>query len=224
MKPSNFPDLPPDVRLEIEGKQKKIHDWYWRQLDELDESYDLDSILGGPPPVMQPMKLMKILTFYACDLFKAQASRYPESDRLKVWLDNLGRSILSIIMDRISHIRHLQYHASKRHMRLVVTHAIELVKNQRLNRRMPPPESMQGELNIPAKPQRLSARISSPVAVRKLDAYLAAKGIGLTEFAGKAGTTDRTLRTFRKTGKVRRDIFKAIAEAMGMTKEELLSD
>jgi hypothetical protein len=69
---------------------------------------------------------------------------------------------------------------------------------------------------------RLSGQIDCPAAARKLEAYLKANGIGQTDFASQAQTTDRTLRSFRTTGKVRRDIFESIAKAMGTTKEELL--
>jgi len=71
---------------------------------------------------------------------------------------------------------------------------------------------------------RLMATIQSPTAARRMEAYLRCCGIGQTEFANRVGTTDRTLRTFRKTGKVRRDIFEAIAKAMGTTKEALLKE
>ena len=70
--------------------------------------------------------------------------------------------------------------------------------------------------------KRLTATITSPNAARKMENHLETKGIGLTQFAVQAGTTDRTLRAFRKTGKVRRDIFESIAGAMGVTKESLL--
>jgi plasmid maintenance system antidote protein VapI len=55
-----------------------------------------------------------------------------------------------------------------------------------------------------------------------METYLNAKGIGQTDFASTIGTTDRTLRSFRRTGKVRRDMFESIAKAMGTTKEALL--
>ena len=57
-----------------------------------------------------------------------------------------------------------------------------------------------------------------------MEKYLRDNGIGLTDFASRAQTTDRTLRSFRKTGKVRRDIFEGIAKAMGTTKADLLKD
>jgi hypothetical protein len=50
---------------------------------------------------------------------------------------------------------------------------------------------------------RLSATINCPAAARKMETYLETHGIGLTSFAIQAQTTDRTLRSFRKTGKVR---------------------
>jgi hypothetical protein len=72
--------------------------------------------------------------------------------------------------------------------------------------------------------QRMSATINCPNAARKMEAYLSANGIGVTQFATQAQTTDRTLRNFRKTGKVRRDILENIAKAMGISKESLLKD
>jgi hypothetical protein len=69
---------------------------------------------------------------------------------------------------------------------------------------------------------RFSGTITSRDAVERMDAYIVGRGLGLTEFACQAGTTDRTLRSFRKTATVRRDIFDGIAKAMGLTREELL--
>jgi hypothetical protein len=69
--------------------------------------------------------------------------------------------------------------------------------------------------------QRLPTTVTSPIAARRMVAYIESKVMTQTEFASKVGTTDRTLRAFRRTGKVRRDIFDAIARAMGTTREEL---
>jgi hypothetical protein len=74
------------------------------------------------------------------------------------------------------------------------------------------------------KRHRLQSTVTSLSAARKLEAYIQRNAMGLTEFANKAGTTDRTLRNFRKTGTVRRDIFEGIAKAMGITREALLSE
>lgn len=72
--------------------------------------------------------------------------------------------------------------------------------------------------------KRLKATVVSRTAARKMEKYLDCKGIGQTDFATTVGTTDRTLRSFRKTGKVRRDILESIAKHMGTTKEALLED
>lgn len=69
---------------------------------------------------------------------------------------------------------------------------------------------------------RLKPTVDSPATARKMEAYLQSNNIGLTDFACTAGTTDRTLRSFRKTGKLRRDLFKNVAKAMGTTAENLL--
>jgi hypothetical protein len=81
-------------------------------------------------------------------------------------------------------------------------------------------DSTPAEKEEPRK--RLSVMIYCPSAARKMENYLEANGIGLTQFATSIGTTDRTLRSFRKTGKVKRSIFDDIAGGMGTTKESLL--
>jgi hypothetical protein len=70
--------------------------------------------------------------------------------------------------------------------------------------------------------KRLRATVNSSIAARRMETYLNAKGIGQTDFASTVGTTDRTLRSFRRTGKIRRDILESIAIHMGTTKEALL--
>jgi len=77
-------------------------------------------------------------------------------------------------------------------------------------------------ISQPSPAQRLPRSITSKGAAKRLEEYLTRNHIGQTEFAIKAGITDRTLRTFRNTGKVRRGTFDAIAKAMGTTREDLL--
>lgn len=74
------------------------------------------------------------------------------------------------------------------------------------------------------KRERLKATVNSPIAARRMETYLKSNGIGQTDFAATVGTTDRTLRSFRRTGKVRRDIFESIATHMGTTKEALIRE
>jgi hypothetical protein len=82
--------------------------------------------------------------------------------------------------------------------------------------------SVTGPKPTQVPPERLKATIESLPAARRMEAHLRSKGMGQTDFAIQVGTTDRTLRSFRRTGKVRRDIFGAIARAMNISNEELL--
>lgn len=72
-----------------------------------------------------------------------------------------------------------------------------------------------------SRPKRLQSTISSPIGALRMEEYLDSNPMKRTAFAVQAQTTDRTLRSFRKTGKVRRDIFENIAKAMGITPEAL---
>jgi hypothetical protein len=70
--------------------------------------------------------------------------------------------------------------------------------------------------------KRAKSTVESLIAARRMDQWIEAKGFGQTEFANRIGITGRTLLSFRKTGKLRRDSFQKIAELMGTTAEELL--
>lgn len=70
---------------------------------------------------------------------------------------------------------------------------------------------------------RFPRTITSPIAARRMEAHITNAGLGQTEFATKARITDRTLRTFRRTGKVDRQTLDQIAAAMGTTRELLLA-
>jgi hypothetical protein len=91
--------------------------------------------------------------------------------------------------------------------------AIELIPSESIAKSIPP-----------AVRARLSSSITNPAAARKMEAYIQANGIGLTAFAIQAQTTDRTLRRFRQSGKIRRDIFENIAKAMNTSKDDLINE
>ncbi len=74
-----------------------------------------------------------------------------------------------------------------------------------------------------AAKHRFSGQIKSETAARKLKAFMEKRGLGQTEFAIKANTSDKTIRKFLRTGSIKRSILTEIATAMGTTKEELLS-
>ena len=74
------------------------------------------------------------------------------------------------------------------------------------------------------KRRRAPSTVFSFTAARKMQDYIDAHGMGQTAFSIEAGTTDRTIRSFRATGKVRKDVFVGIAKAMGISPAELLSE
>ena len=83
---------------------------------------------------------------------------------------------------------------------------------------------MAAEHRVHPQSPRLSSQITSPSAARKMEAFMENKALNQTEFAIQAKTTDKTIRKFRQTGKVKRSILTGIASAMGITKEELLKE
>ncbi len=76
----------------------------------------------------------------------------------------------------------------------------------------------------PIRSFRMPSTVHSPVAVRRIEAFMDAKGLSQTEFARRANTTERTIRKIRKTAIISRSMLAAIAEAMGISKEKLLED
>jgi lambda repressor-like predicted transcriptional regulator len=77
-------------------------------------------------------------------------------------------------------------------------------------------------INSPAA-KRLSSQIYSPSAAEKMSAYMNRKGLNQTEFSIQAGTSDKTIRKFIKTGYIKRSILTGIAKAMKISREDLLS-
>jgi hypothetical protein len=70
--------------------------------------------------------------------------------------------------------------------------------------------------------RRLPRSIGTPEAVGAAISYMESKGLTETQFGNQFQSTDRTVRSFRKSGKMRRSIFEAMAKSMGLTIEELL--
>jgi hypothetical protein len=80
-----------------------------------------------------------------------------------------------------------------------------------------------GLLDVPQTgTKHLSATVTSPIAARRMERYLELYNLGQNEFAIRVGCSEKTLRNFRKTGRVRRVILAEIAQAMHTTPEELL--
>lgn len=64
--------------------------------------------------------------------------------------------------------------------------------------------------------------VGSPEAVAAVRQYIKAKAMTLTTFGNQFGTTDRTIRRFLREGKMRRANFEAMANAIGVTPDQLL--
>ena len=60
------------------------------------------------------------------------------------------------------------------------------------------------------------------MAVDAVHSYIEGKALTFTQFGNQFQTSDRTLRRFLKTGKMRRVTFEAMAKSMGVTAEQLL--
>jgi len=73
------------------------------------------------------------------------------------------------------------------------------------------------------RPNRIPTTVNNLAAAVRMETFIAASPLTQTDFATQAGTSDRTLRSFRATGKIRGDIFTRIAIAMGLTREELMN-
>jgi hypothetical protein len=110
---------------------------------------------------------------------------------------------------------------------------IEKKKQARKNRDSPLIDSIKGSdvlpklarhFPFPTRNERMPSTVHSPAAVRRIEEFMDKKGLNQTEFAIRAKTTYKTIFKIRKTALIRRSMLDAIAEAMGISKEELLED
>jgi hypothetical protein len=218
-------------RYQIEQAQIQAHQLFAGELVLLQAAKDgtrgrIDKP-GGitqrlPPLPKSPNTLRFKLAHYAQVLFNTEAPFYHARPAIARELQALKERVLEAIANQIAEIENrnqpysLCYHdITYSEMRAAAEEGLlELIEPFLANRKK--------GADVP-KAKRAASTVASLTAVRKLEDYIAANNIGMTEFATKAGTTDRTLRSFRRTGKIRRSLFEGIAKAMGITKEELLS-
>lgn len=73
------------------------------------------------------------------------------------------------------------------------------------------------------KRTRQPGTITSLIAAERAEAYMQEHGLTQPKFAKRAAITDRTLRSFFKTGKIRKGLISGIAKAMKTDDESLLS-
>jgi hypothetical protein len=70
--------------------------------------------------------------------------------------------------------------------------------------------------------KRMSRSLGTPEAVKVMTEYLQHTQLTDTQFGNQFQSTDRTVRSFRASGKMRRSTFEAMAESMELTTEGLL--
>lgn len=73
-----------------------------------------------------------------------------------------------------------------------------------------------------ATKRTVARSVGTQAAVDAVHDYIAAKVLTLTQFGNQFQTTDRTVRRFLKSGKMRRATFEAMAASIGVAPEQLL--
>jgi hypothetical protein len=63
--------------------------------------------------------------------------------------------------------------------------------------------------------------VGSPQAVKACERYMDTKGLTQAKFGESFGTTDRTVRKFLASGKMKKALFRTMAESMGLSPEQL---
>jgi hypothetical protein len=237
------PTLGLEVELQIESARNQIDDLYWRRLAEMlvgtpafqQMNREAYPTMVFPPIAKSPNKLRWVLSMYACSLFESEAVFYPDDLRMELWLRQLAGRITTKTMETVSAIEEanrerrvsFEHHGTTRpEMTDTIRAALEEKLRTTLQAKQQSPEASTVEQppNPPAQRKRTKVTIHSPSAARKMEHYIQNHGLGYTEFAITVGTTDRTLRNFRRTGTIKRAIFIEIAKAMHTTREELLKD
>jgi hypothetical protein len=235
----NDPELPPlDDRTleEIKDAIHKVNQRHWPALVEM--QVPNHHPLNIPVPPQRPLYFRDTVVAYALDLFQSEADFYAlfRTDfRYPPWLSRLADRTQNKVLDAFDLIEQGNPNATLWYHGVTQPEIVEAVRshlwhatNQYIQRIQGDVELRPAEIKatpqVPAPPvrQRMSASVHAPSAAGKMEAYMNAKGLDQTEFAIQAGTTDKTIRKFRQTGKVKRSILDGIASAMGTSRQELL--
>jgi DNA-binding Xre family transcriptional regulator len=232
MPKSYKPKLSLVTEYQIEQQQNYIHSSFFAEIQQLQASSDGSrpkiSLPSGiysrlPPIPKSPHEVRFKLAQYSQSLFNTEAPFYHASPTLARALKALKKRVIETISSKVAEIEHRNQPYSLKYHELSYAQMREAMEE---GMRQPTRSLLGGgekTAQTLGKPKRASSTITSLAAAQKMEAYIEKKNIGMTEFATRAGITDRTLRSFRKTGKIRRSLVEGIAKAMGITKEELLS-
>jgi len=237
MKEFYRPPLDPIIIEQIDLLLYRVDEKYWPQIAEFLVPRFIPPAIPVPP--QRKLQFLQKLQEYAEALFKAEADHYEtvrDNERYPAWLSKLSDRVFMRVrhgMDKVEEGNPqamLGYHGATS---LDIDPALQKTLSSLVNQytwRGAGPHPQAKPATSTAEPpkaqptvrQRMSATIHSPSAARKMETYMNARGLDQTEFAIQANTTDKTIRKFRQTGKVKRSILDGIATAMGISKQELL--
>ncbi len=192
-----------------------------------------------PPPARQ--HLLQAIRQYAIALFDTEADQFErvrQNQEYQIWLSRLAERTNGRVLTALDRLDEsdpesimLAYHGLQK--RDIVESLREALWERtrdysqghtpsHLSQKLQETQSSLPKPSKPTREPRMSASIVSPSAARKMEAYMNAHGLDQTQFAIQAQTTDKTIRKFRQTGRVKRSILDGIASAMGVKKEDLL--
>jgi len=116
------------IEEEIEAEQKTIHAKYWPQISAL----EVPSVLEGDDvPIRQNRKLLRLVGWYARDLFEVEARRYPDPPK-EIWLTALAEETSRVVLGRLQYLE-LDYHASEEEITKAVFEALRKRANAHLS-------------------------------------------------------------------------------------------
>lgn len=245
MSDSERPPLDRRVLEQIELALDATDREHWKIISSFQVSPDVITKRPLPPPKTPEILLDSVRT-YASVLFKREADQYGQfgkNSNYAPWLMKLEERVIARAfrtikaMEQANHPATLAYHGLTD---AEISHGLGFMLwdiRSGYIQRGTNPQIQISALNVqvksepPSKAQdypkripRMPSTIHSPNAARKMEEFIIKSNLNQTEFASRAGTTDRTLRSFRNTGRIRRSLLGGIAKTMGITEEELLRD
>lgn len=231
------PPLDPIIIEQIDLLLYRVDEEYWPKIAEFLVPRFIPPAIPVPPP--RKLQFLQKLQEYAEALFKTEADDYEtvrDDGRYPAWLSKLSERVFMRVRQGMNKVEEgnpqaiLGFHgATSLDIDAALQKTLTGLVNQYTWRDAGPHPQDAPATSTTAPPktqptarQRMSATIHSPSAAKKMEAYMNAYGLDQTEFAIQANTTDKTIRKFRQTGKVKRSILDGIASAMGISKQELL--
>jgi hypothetical protein len=232
------PGRPPLHPLTYETVDLLIHQadqTYWPQITAMRVRRYYPPDTPVPPPT--PELLLNKLLQYASVLFKVEADQYEQlrsGGHYPDWLSRLTDRVVAKVVRAIGQLNDgdsdallLDYHGLR--IPKIEQELKEFLKgiayqyNRGQFNATPIANAQVAEQQTSPVTKRLTSLIHSPSAAAKMSAYMNRKVLDQTQFSIQAGTSDKTIRKFIKTGYIKRSILRGIAKTMGITTDDLLS-